>query len=152
MEVVLDTSSLISLAWAGHLPLLERSPFPLILLDVVHNEAVHDGLASGHPDAAAIESAVAGLTPESAGSNSSSIDDAVVRAGRRHGVVLSSDQALGRRAVNVGARWLRTADYVVLLVRTSRARLDEGVAALVALHSAGLLTDELYASYREDLA
>lgn len=151
MELVLDTSSLISLAWAGQLGLIRRSPMPLQLLTAVHDETVREGLAAGHADAAAIEAAVTEL-PRVESTVEGSVDQAVVAAAQLAGAVLTNDQALGRRAVNVGSRWLRTADFVILLVRTSRLRRDEAAGALSALHDAGRLTDDLYAAYRQELA
>lgn len=147
---MVDTSSLISLAWAGLLPLLARAPLPLVLLDVVEREAVAAGLAAAHPDAAAIEAAVRDLEREEAPGDST-VDGAVVAVGARHGGVLANDQALGRRAGSLGARWLRTPDFLVLLRRAERLTQEEALSALVALHAAGRITDTLRDEYMVEL-
>lgn len=59
-KAVIDTSTWISLARAGLLPLLGKIPLDPVLTDVVQQEAVVDGLAGGHGDAAAIRDAVPG--------------------------------------------------------------------------------------------
>lgn len=150
MKIVVDTSSLISLAWAGLLPLLTRTPLPLVLLDVVEREAVDAGLAAAHPDAAAIEAAVSGLAREVTPGDST-VDGAVVTAGAHHGAVLANDQTLGRRAGSLGAQWLRTTDFLVLLRRAERVTHEEALSALVALHAAGRITDTLRDEYLAEL-
>lgn len=155
MRIAVDSSTLISLAWAGQLELLSRTPIPLIVLPEVRHETVTEGLARGYPDAAAIEQAIKTFpspTPEDdrpAGSHP--VDHAVLEAGRRHGALATNDLALGRRAANLGVQWLRTADLVVLCVRTSTVGKDRGVTALRALRNAGRITGELLDAYLEDL-
>jgi predicted nucleic acid-binding protein len=161
VRTAVDTSTLISLAWAGQLELLGRAPVELVVPDEVRQEAVVDGLARGYADAAAIEQAIKTI-PGSAPSRATdartsademqSVDHAVLEAGRLHGALLTNDLALGRRAANLGVRWLRTADLVVLCVRSEQIDNDRGVAALKALHSAGRITEALLTAYLEDLS
>lgn len=150
MQVVVDSSTLISLAWSGRLDLLELSPLELLVPSEVQVETVTNGLAHGYPDAAAIEGAIKqlGSMPPV---GQSRVDDAVLQAGRTIGALLSNDVALGRRAANLGVLWLRTADLVVVCVRAGRLHTVQGVAALLALHSAGRITDRLLDAYREEL-
>lgn len=156
MRIAVDSSTLVSLAWAGQLELLSHTPLPLIVPYEVRHETVTEGLARGYPDAAAIEQAIKAIpspTPDPdrpAGSHP--IDHAVLEAGRTHGALATNDLALGRRAANLGVQWLRTADLVLLCVRTSTIDKDRGVAALKALRSAGRLTEDLLHAYLEDLS
>jgi hypothetical protein len=60
--------------------------------------------------------------------------------------------ALGRRAANLGVRWLRTADLVILCARAGKLDDDRAVAAPKALHSAGRMTESLLQACREELA
>lgn len=150
MYAALDSSTLISLAWAGRLDLLDHSPVELIVPEEVYQETVPEGLDRGYADAAAIEGAIARLDrSESAETNT--VDDAVLNVGQAHGIVLTNDLALGRRASNLGVRWLRTADLVVLSVRTGQVATEYGSAALRALRSAGRLTEELLYDYLKEL-
>lgn len=152
----MDSSTLISLAWAGQLELLSHAPIPLIVPNEVWQETVTEGLARGYPDAAAIEQAIKTIPspiPESdrpAGSHP--VDHAVLKAGRLHGALATNDLALGRRAANLGVQWLRTADLVVLCIRTSTVSSGRGVAALRALRHAGRITEDLLNAYLEDLS
>ena len=109
-----------------------------------------DGLDLGHADAAAIETATKGLT-RAGPAGGRTADESVLRIGVRHGLVVTNDAALGRRAANLSVRWLRTADLVVLCVRTGRISPARGVAAIRALRSAGRLTDSLTRAYLEEL-
>ncbi|MFL6130470.1 MAG: hypothetical protein ACJ73E_15590 [Mycobacteriales bacterium] len=68
------------------------------------------------------------------------VDEAVLAVGRRYGLLVTNDLALGRRAANLSVRWLRTADRVELCVRTGRISADRGVTAVRALRSAGRLS------------
>lgn len=146
-----DSATLISLAWAGQLGLLSRAPIELVIPAKVRQEAVVDGLDRGYPDAAAIELAIKEF-PTTEPAAAQSVDDAVLQAGRAHGALLTDDLALGRRAANLGARWLRTGDLVVLCVRTARLDTEGAAAALRALHSAGRLTHDLFNAYLKDLS
>jgi len=146
-----DSSSLISLARSGLLQLLRRPLLKPIILDVVEEESVGAGLARGHPDAAAIEEAIVGCERR-AGDRKVSADAAVLTAAREVGTLVANDLALGRRARNLGVRWLRTADLVVLGVRTSVISDGEARDAIVALRDAGRLTPELAVEYLEVLA
>lgn len=151
VDAVIDSSTLISLAWAGHLDLLQRSPLRLIVPAEVRKETVAEGLARGHPDAAAIDVAVAPLASMAA-PDMRTVDEAVLYLGRSVGMLLANDVALGRRAANLGAGWLRTADYVVLCVRSGEVDATHGLAAIHALFSAGCLTAGLYEAYRKEFA
>jgi predicted nucleic acid-binding protein len=156
VRIAVDSSTLISLAWAGQLELLRHTPVDLVVPHEVHQETVTEGVARGYPDAAAIEQAIklihepAAATPASK-AEMDTVDHAVLEAGRTHGALLTNDLALGRRAANLGVRWLRTADFVVLCVRIGTVDSDRGVAALKALRSAGRITDELLGAYLEEL-
>ncbi len=148
--MVLDTSSLISLAWAGRLPLLSLLPVEPVILDSVFTEAVTQGRTRGHADAAAIESALVDLErihDEPVGS----VDARVVRAAEQVGTVVANDQALGRRAASCGARWLRTADLVLIGFHTERLSAQSARSAVLALHGAGRLTERLRDEYLEVL-
>lgn len=146
----MDSSTLISLAWAGQLALLPKVPIELLVPDVVRAEAVTAGLAAGHPDAAAIETAIGGLGSVSTGPGGS-IDQAVLNAALAVGTLLCNDLALGRRAANLGVRWLRTADLLILCARMGTLSQDDGRAALGALHAAGRLTPALLTAYLEEI-
>lgn len=150
MDAVSDSSTLISLAWAGQLDLLQRCPLRLILPAEVRQETVADGLARGHPDAAAIEVAVAPLAAMAA-PDLPTVDEAVLHLARSVGMLVTNGIALGRRAVNPGAGWLRTADLVVLCVRSGQVDSTRGRSAVHALFSAGRLTAELFEAYRKEL-
>lgn len=148
--MVLDTSTLISLAWSGQLGVLTRAPIELVVPDVVRQEAVDSGHAAGYPDAAAIDAAIGGLGTISTQA-ATTTDQAVLSAGVDVGTLVTNDLALGRRAANLGARWLRTADLILLCMGSGSLSADDGRAALGALHAAGRLTPTLLASYLEAL-
>lgn len=149
--MVLDSSSLISLARAGLLSLLQKLPVQPVIVDVVEAEVVDDGLARGHPDAAAIEGAIGALPRRSTPSGLASADAAVLEAARGVGTLVANDLALGRRARNLGVRWLRTADLVVLLAATGAMREDDARDAITSLADAGRLSPDLAGAYLEDL-
>ncbi|MQB02191.1 MAG: hypothetical protein GEU78_18395 [Actinobacteria bacterium] len=150
MKAVLDSSTLISLAWSGLLDMLRRCPLDLVVPSEVRQETVVEGLARGHPDAAAIEVAVAPLESVAA-HETSSVDEAVLHLGRTVGLVCTNDVALGRRAANLGIGWLRTADLVVLCVRSGRISPERGSASLQALRSTGRITENLLDDYLKEL-
>lgn len=79
-------------------------------------------------------------------------DEAVLDAAAQIGVLLTNDVALGRRAANLGVRWLRTADLVVLCVRASRLDTQGGFRALDALSSAGRISEQLLIDYRKEVS
>lgn len=150
MYAVVDSSTLISLAWAGQLELLEHAPLELVVPAEVRAETVDDGLDAGHPDAAAIETVLKALvTADPAPART--VDESVLAVSRRHGVLVTNDLALGRRAANLSVRWLRTADLVLLCVRTGRVPAARGIAAVRALRSAGRITESLAAAHLEEL-
>lgn len=150
VRAVVDTSTLISLARAGHLPVLDHVPATLVVLDVVVDEAVHGGLTHGHPDATAIEAAIAGRAVTAAPTDAS-VDAAVLRAATDAGMLLSNDLALGRRARNAGVRWLRTADLVVLAHTLGRLDTEQARAVVLALRDSGRLLADLADAYLEEL-
>ncbi len=150
MRAVVDSSSLISLAWSGLLGVLSRSPLSLCILDVVREETVEQGIARGHPDASAIESAIVPFAVVRT-AEAGNADRAVLEAAVEVGVLITNDVALGRRAANLGARWLRTADFVVLCVRTEKLTAQEGIAALDALRAAGRISESLLIDYRKEI-
>jgi rRNA-processing protein FCF1 len=151
VHAVVDSSTLISLAWAGVLDLLACSPLDLIVPADVRQETIAEGLARGHADATAIEGAVRTLEsrPNVEGGT---VDERVLHLSREVGLLITNDVALGRRAANLGAGWLRTADLVVLCVRSGRVTTRRGRAALQALHDSGRITLALLEAYREELA
>lgn len=154
--MVVDSSSLISLAWAGQLELLKHAPVDLVVPMAVRQETVLDGLDRGYADAAAIEQAIKPIPSAGPDDTATSlgvqvVDHVVLVASQLHGALLTNDIALGRRAANHGVRWLRTADLVVLCVRTDHLDTGQGVAAIKALHSAGRITDALRDDYLEEL-
>ncbi len=150
MYAAVDSSTLISLAWSGQLELLDRVPLRMVIPAAVRRETVEEGLERGYPDAAAIERAIAGLFVTE-GAVAATVDAAVLEAGRAQGVLLTNDVALGRRAANLGVRWLRTADLVMLCVRSGSIGPERGIAAVRALCSAGRLTEDLLHAYLEEL-
>jgi rRNA-processing protein FCF1 len=150
MEVVLDSSTLISLAWSGQLGLLQRMPLELKVPEAVRVETVESGLAHGHVDAAAIDTAISAVE-EIPTTHYENVDQAVLEAAVKVGVLATNDVALGRRAANNGVRWLRTADLVVLCVRTGRISHTAGTAALEALHNAGRISQKLLNDYRREI-
>jgi hypothetical protein len=79
------------------------------------------------------------------------VDDVVLVRAREHGVLLTNDLALGRRALNTGVRWLRTADFVIPCVRSGGLDRLRGIAAVKALRAAGRISEELHDGYLEEL-
>lgn len=151
MDAVVDSSTLISLAWAGILDLIGISSIHLIVPSEVYEETVGQGRVRGHVDAAAIESAVASLESRAAG-QAGSVDAKVLNLGREVGLLITNDVALGRRAANLGIGWLRTADLVVACARLNRIPAQRARAALQSLHDTGRITQELLEAYRRELA
>lgn len=80
--MVIDSSSLISLARSGLLPLLALLPVEPVIVDVVEAESVSDGLAGGHADAAAIEATIAPF-PRHTSAGTRPPDAAVLDAARQ---------------------------------------------------------------------
>lgn len=151
MDAVIDSSTLISLARAGLLPLLARTPLVPIVLDVVRRETVDAGLAGSHPDAAAIETTISRLPIRATPPSSAPVDAAVLAATREIGILVTNDLALGRRARNIGQRWLRTADLIVLAIDAGTLNIEAGRRSILALLDAGRITSELADAYLEEL-
>ncbi|MGI8983452.1 MAG: hypothetical protein ACR2HM_02780 [Acidimicrobiales bacterium] len=149
--MVFDSSALISLARAGLLPLLARLPVDVVILDVVWDEVVETGRAGQHPDAWAIAEALGDRSRHRA-PPARTVDDAVVLAAADHGALACNDITLGRRARNLGARWLRTADLLVLLRRPGAATSAETRAGIESLYRSGRITDDLRLEYLEVLS
>jgi hypothetical protein len=59
-------------------------------------------------------------------------------------MLLANDAALGRRATNLGVRWLHAADLVVLCAAGPGGWTPEAVVALDALHTAGRISEKLW--------
>lgn len=151
MRAVIDSSSLISLAWSGHLTLLEHVPISLVVITSVYEESVTNGLSTGHADAVAIEHALRLAERIDDPEGGHSVDEMVVAAAQAVGTVVTNDLVLGRRAGNVGATWLRTADLVMLARKTAALDLAVCQAAIAALHHAGRITEGLRDAYLEEL-
>lgn len=150
MYAVLDSSSLISLAWAGALDLLDNLPVDLVVPAEVARETVEQGLSGGYADAAAIESAIKRLQVAEA-VDADTVDDSVLAVSREHGVLITNDLTLGRRASNVGVRWLRTGDLLILGFRTGSVGQTRAVAVVRALRSSGRITEYLARAYLREL-
>lgn len=146
--VIVDSSSLICLARAGLLDLLNRLPERPRILDVVWDEVVRAGRAGQHADAFAVQ-AVLGRESRQVSPVAPSVDQAVLEAALADGALLANDLTLGRRARNLGARWLRTADLVLLLYRAERRSRDEACHGIESLWSAGHISESLRHDYLE---
>ncbi|MBA2530230.1 MAG: hypothetical protein H0V19_09785 [Euzebyales bacterium] len=151
MDVTIDSSTVISLAWAGLLRLLADAPFTVTVPQVVQHETVTDALAAGHADAAAIQAALAPFRTVTAPEGATA-DEAVLATAHLTGILLSNDAALGRRAANSGITWLRTADMVVLYARLGLLARRDAAGALDALHAAGRITADLLSASLEELS
>ena len=151
MNAVVDASSLISLAWSGALWLIAKAPVDLHLPTPVRDEVVVTGLARGYADAATIQANIEDL-PLVDVEVASTVDAAVLEASTNVGALVCNDIALGRRASNLGVVWLRTADLVVLTVRSRSVPKARGRDVLTALRDAGRITDELLTEYAEELS
>lgn len=146
----MDSSTLISLARAGLLGLLDRLPTRPRILDVVWDEVVVQGRTGQHADAFAIESMLETETRHTSPAVST-VDQAVLLAAVADGVLLANDLTLGRRARSLGARWLRTADLLVMLVEAGSLSPDDARNGIESLRSAGRITDSLRDEYLERL-
>jgi hypothetical protein len=142
----MDSSSLISLARAGLLRLLHRLPEPPRILDVVWEEVVVRGRASQHPDAFVIEAALR-TTPRDPSPDAPTIDQAVLEAAVADGILVANDRTLGRRARSLGARWLRSADLLVLLATRRSCSREEARNGVESLWAAGRITESLRDEY-----
>jgi rRNA-processing protein FCF1 len=148
--VVLDSSTLISLARSGLLHVLVRLPLEFVVLDVVWDEVVVAGRSGQHADALVIEQALTGRERRKA-PPAQTADEAVLLAAADDGVLACNDVTLGRRARNMGARWVRTADLLLLLVRSGSASEQEARGGVEALFNAGRITETLRDEYLEVL-
>ena len=150
VRILLDTSTLVSLAWSAQLSLLSHLPIEPVLIASVHHEAVGQGLARGHADAQAIAEAVRDieLLPDPAGD---SVDAKVVAAAAAVGAVAANDQVIGRRATNLAVRWVRTGDLVVLASAAGSIDVPTARRAIHALAAAGRITTPLRDAFLEDI-
>lgn len=145
--MVVDSSSLISLARSGLLDLINRLPERPLILDVVWGEVVVEGRAGQHADAIALQAAL-GRERRHTSPTSPTVDQAVLVAALKDGALLANDLTLGRRARNLGARWLRTADLVLLLQRAGRSTPEEARSGIESLWSAGRISGSLRDEYK----
>lgn len=103
-------------------------------------------------DATAIETATSAFTVRStARLLGHSVDTVVVEAAAKVGLLISNDRALGRRARNLGAHWLRTADVVVLLQERRTLDAVEARAAIVALRDTKRISEGLADTYLDQI-
>ncbi|MGQ0743504.1 MAG: hypothetical protein ACT4OS_04045 [Acidimicrobiales bacterium] len=148
--MIIDSSTLISMARAGLLPLLPLLPHEVVILDVVWNEVVVSGRAGNHPDAVPIAQALADsvlkVTPAAR-----TVDAAVLAAAAADGTLACNDAVLGRRARSLGARWLRSADLLVLLLRLERITPATAASGIQSLFFANRITAQLRDQYMEVL-
>ncbi len=151
MRAVIDSSSWISLARAGLLNLLQAVPVEPVLLDVVHSEIVEEGRRGGHPDAAALTTAVASVPVMTTKAQHGPVDARVLEAAQDVGVLIANDLALGRRARSLGVSWIRTAGVILLAVRSGSISTAEGIDGLTSLEATGRVTRELADAYRDQL-
>lgn len=151
LRAVLDSSTLISLARAGQLHLLPNLPISPVLLDVVHEETVSMGRRLLHADATSIEAALQGIEVTDGGSGYASADAAVLAGAEQVGTLICNDLALGRRARNLGVRWLRTADLVIAALQQGTLDSDTARGAVVALRDSGRITGDLAHAYLEEI-
>jgi rRNA-processing protein FCF1 len=151
MRAVIDSSSWISLARAGLLHVLTTVSLEPVLLDVVHAEIVSEGRRGGYGDAAALTAAVADIPLTTTKGRVRPVDSRVLDVAQDVGVLVANDLALGRRARSIGVTWIRTADLIVLAVRSRSMSSADGVAGLRALEETGRISRELADEYREHL-
>ncbi len=151
MRAVIDSSSWISLARAGLLDVLAAVPVEPILLDVVHAEIVDEGRRGGYADAAALTAAMEAIPVVPTQRRQGPVDSAVLNAAETVGMLVANDLALGRRARSLGIAWIRTADLIILAVRSRSMSSSVGLEALTALEACGRVTPELADAYREQL-
>ena len=64
---------------------------------------------------------------------------------------MANDLTLGRRARSLGARWIRSADLLVILTEAQRCTRDEARSGIESLWSAGRITERLRDEYLERL-
>ncbi len=148
--MVVDSSTLISLARAGLLAVLPRLPVELVILDVVWDEVVVAGRSGQHADAVAIEHAL-NTRPRRPTAVAGTVDEAVLVAALDDGTLACNDMTLGRRARNLGARWVRTADLLVLLARSGAGGEKEAAGGIEALFTAGRISQQMRDEYLETL-
>jgi rRNA-processing protein FCF1 len=138
------------LARAGLLEILQAASVEPVLVDVVRAEIVDEGRQGGHPDAAALSAAVAGVASTSTGARATA-DARVLEAAQAIGLLVANDLALGRRARSLGVAWIRTADLILIAVKNGSVSMLDGGRALSALVASGRVTPELADAYREQL-
>ncbi|MBW3605462.1 MAG: hypothetical protein KY460_11255 [Actinobacteria bacterium] len=131
--------------------IIGKSPIELRVPTPVRDEVVVAGIAHGYADALAIEATIKNL-PAVEVEVETNVDAAVLDMSTSTGTLVCNDIALGRRASNLGVTWLRTADLVVLTVRSRAIPVEQGRDVLESLHDAARITDELLRDYVEELS
>ncbi len=148
MVIVVDSSTLISLARSGNVDLVADSRLDFAIPDVVRDETVTTGVAAGYRDAGVIEKRLADLPRLP----SVEMGDAgVLEAAAGADALVCDDIALGRRARSLGTAWLRTPDLALLLIRLGEIDASKGRSSIVALREAGRLDDATARSYLGEL-
>ena len=117
-----------------------RTPVQPVIVDVVEAEVVEAGLARGHPDAAAIEAAIAALSRRPTPSGPGSADAAVLEATRGEGTLVANDLALGRRARTLGCESTARRPGVEPLVVRARSHLAAARRSAALRAGRGLAT------------
>ncbi|MEW6581452.1 MAG: hypothetical protein AB1416_01655 [Actinomycetota bacterium] len=146
--IVVDSSTLISLARSGNVDLLLESPLGVVIPDVAWQETVEVGRAAGDDDARVVEERLSHLERRASASDG---DAGVLEVARGSDGLVCDDIVLGRRARSLGVRWLRTPDLVLLLVRCGRISRSRGQGAITALREAGRLHEANALSYLKEL-
>jgi hypothetical protein len=146
--IVVDSSTLISLARSGNVGLLADSRLDVAIPDVAWDETVITGVAAGYRDAGVIEERLAHLPRLPSVQKR---DAGVLEAAIGADALVCDDIALGRRARSLGTPWLRTPDLVLLVVRLGEIDAPEGRSSIIALREAGRLDDATARSYLGEL-
>jgi hypothetical protein len=147
--IVVDSSTLISLARSGNVGLLAGSRLDFVIPEVAWDEAVIVGVAAGYQDAGVIAERLAHLPRRPSQQTG---DAGVLEAAAGADALVCDGIALGRRARSLGTAWLRTSDLVVLLVRLGEMDASAGRSSVIALREAGRLDDATARSYVGELS
>lgn len=104
-----------------------------------------------YADATSIETALQDMEITGGGSGYTGADAAVLAGAEQVGMLICNDLTLGRRARNLGVRWLRTADLVVAAFQQGAFDADTARGAFVALRDSGRITEDLAHVYLEEI-